>query len=271
MPKTISFKCPSCGKEEQRRNTYENRNKKYCTLSCYKKTLKGSGNPNYKAKNIKFNCETCGVEFESYAINPTYCSLSCKGKSPESIERLRKQAKYASSCPKKNRIKLGRRCTCKACGIEFRSEGKRIYCKEHSGKYMGGVPIKTNKSICANCGKEFNLEVASIPRVNCSKECSSDWQTKRQIGELSHFWEGGKTSEAMKVRNSKQYKSWRTEVFIRDDYTCQICGQRGGKLNADHIKAFSTHPELRLDVDNGRTLCFECHLQTPNFGRRTPK
>jgi len=48
-------------------------------------------------------------------------------------------------------------------------------------------------------------------------------------------------------------------VFERDEHTCQDCGQRGGKLNAHHIKSYIDHVELRLDVDNGITLCCDCH------------
>ena len=74
---------------------------------------------------------------------------------------------------------------------------------------------------------------------------------------------------ARRVRGSKEYDAWRSEVFRRDDYTCKSCGQRGGKLHADHIKPFALFPELRLDVSNGRTLCKPCHLKTDTWGYRT--
>ena len=48
-------------------------------------------------------------------------------------------------------------------------------------------------------------------------------------------------------------------IYMRDDYTCQQCKVRGGRLEAHHVKSFAIHPELRFDVDNGITLCKSCH------------
>lgn len=84
-------------------------------------------------------------------------------------------------------------------------------------------------------------------------------------------WKGGVTPEHFLIRNSFEYKEWREAVFTRDAYTCVFCGAHTGnghrvELHADHIQPFATHPELRFDVSNGRTLCAPCHRQTDTYG-----
>lgn len=80
-----------------------------------------------------------------------------------------------------------------------------------------------------------------------------------------HWWKGGITPKNKTLRHSVDYKLWREAVFKRDDFTCIWCGQRGGKLNSDHIKPFALFPELRFAIDNGRTLCEDCHATTDTF------
>ncbi len=57
-------------------------------------------------------------------------------------------------------------------------------------------------------------------------------------------------------------------VFARDEFTCQDCGEVGGKLTADHIRPWSLYPELRFECANGQTLCRPCHRKTDTFGYR---
>lgn len=64
---------------------------------------------------------------------------------------------------------------------------------------------------------------------------------------------------AKDIRSSKEYSDWRKQVFERDKYTCQHCFEKGGQLNAHHIKEFAKYEKLRFRVDNGLTLCVECH------------
>jgi hypothetical protein len=90
-------------------------------------------------------------------------------------------------------------------------------------------------------------------------------------GEKSIFWKGGISSETELARKSPEYKVWRKSVFKRDNYTCIHCGKIGGKLQADHIKPFSKYKELRFDINNGRTLCINCHYKTDTYGSKMLK
>ena|SRR3990167_3053123 len=155
---------------------------------------------------------------------------------------------------------------------------------------------------CLICKKEFKIWVSSVKRGQgkfCSKKCCGKYQT--QIGVeirkclicdnsfkvsgsqktegyghfcssycygLSKRGSSYKDDEATKVRRSPEYRKWRKQVFVRDDYTCQNCEKRGVRLHADHIKPFCDFPELRLDINNGRTLCKLCHYKTPTWGGR---
>lgn len=90
-------------------------------------------------------------------------------------------------------------------------------------------------------------------------------------GDKNPNWKGGITSKNKKLRDCLEMREWRRKVFQRDKFTCKICGKKGVTLNADHIKSFSLYPELRFNLDNGRTLCVECHKKTENFAGRGQK
>lgn len=83
-----------------------------------------------------------------------------------------------------------------------------------------------------------------------------------QRGKKNYSWKGGITPENVKIRLSIDGRIWRYSVYIRDNFSCQKCGKRGGNLNAHHIKSFSKYPELRFAIDNGITFCKLCHNKT---------
>ena len=86
-------------------------------------------------------------------------------------------------------------------------------------------------------------------------------------GEKNPQWKGGVTPAYKMIRDSPEYKLWRAAVFERDNYTCIWCGKRDKTIQADHIKPFSLFPELRFAIDNGRTLCYDCHKTTDSWGK----
>ena len=109
-------------------------------------------------------------------------------------------------------------------------------------------------------------------------------ETKRKIskgiegkttGEKQWNWKGGITQLKRRIRAHYKYRQWRSDVFTRDDFVCQICGVRGIYLEADHYpKMFSTifhenkikslekalNCEEFWNINNGRTLCRKCHM-----------
>lgn len=114
------------------------------------------------------------------------------------------------------------------------------------------------------CQYEFGYEIDYSKldkRVIEILELQKQYDVKglRKSGSEHWNWKGGITSENRRDRNCTQYKMWRKDVFERDKFTCQICGRVGGELEAHHIEHFSENKNLRFDVDNGVTLCKECH------------
>ena len=83
------------------------------------------------------------------------------------------------------------------------------------------------------------------------------------IGENASNWKGGITPELKIARSSKEYDNWRKNVYSKDWYTCQCCGEyRGIILNAHHLKDFANHLDLRFNVSNGMVFCSNCHDST---------
>ena len=117
------------------------------------------------------------------------------------------------------------------------------------------------------------------------------WTIKHRIerlnqkGENNHFWKGGKTKISQQIKNLVEYKMWRSKVFERDKYTCVQCGRKRKEgdrviVQADHIYPFSKilddfnitsieeamSCEKLWDINNGRTLCVDCHKDTDTWG-----
>ena len=127
--------------------------------------------------------------------------------------------------------------------------------------------LKSNKNVWFKCkyGKheDYNRSLNNAFQYDYEcPECVKDETSERMKGEGNHFWKGGISSENDTLRHRREYKEWRTSVYERDDYTCQCCGTRGGRLNAHHINQFADYTELRYEINNGITLCVDCHDST---------
>jgi 5-methylcytosine-specific restriction endonuclease McrA len=152
---------------------------------------------------------------------------------------------------------------------------------------MGRPKLYTFK-ICPVCNKEFDTRLPcgqSYSRKKwCSVVCTQRGKPRKrgyhftyehrekirqsQLGSKGNNWRGGEwSSQPQSERKSARYRTIRKNVFERDNYTCVLCKRVGGSLELDHIKSYSKHQELRLEPNNLRTLCKECHRKTPTFAR----
>jgi 5-methylcytosine-specific restriction endonuclease McrA len=82
-----------------------------------------------------------------------------------------------------------------------------------------------------------------------------------QRGENHANWKGGITPKNEKIRKALEYKLWREAVFTRDNWSCQKCGKKGGKLVSHHLYNFADFLELRTSIENGITLCKKCNME----------
>jgi hypothetical protein len=140
-------------------------------------------------------------------------------------------------------------------GIPISEKQKRILSKANKGR----IPKTIFKKGSApwNTGKKFSKELCeklSKSHIGLTKEKSSNWK-------------GGITLEHRLVRTSLEYKLWRIAVFTRDEYTCKKCNKRGNTIHAHHLWPFSKFPELRFAINNGITLCKQCHKEI-HYGKK---
>lgn len=137
------------------------------------------------------------------------------------------------------------------------------------GYYSTELKPRSNKKIiviCDNCGKE--RVVAKHDYTDLCRPCvhigikrpDLAERNRKNKGGKSPAWNPNKTDEEREIgRSYPEYTEWRKNIYERDDYVCQICGNKGGVLNAHHIEGYAKNPEFRIILENGITLCKDCH------------
>ncbi len=238
-------------------------------------------------------CPVCGVLYAARVASlkrnrDIYCSLKCS--------YIGRRFHRAASTM----------VDCKRCGKPFRVNTKNL--ARGRGKFCSREcqhpPLFL---ICANCGKAFRTSPSAKAKF-CSKHCANtapeksatarknalrQWQDpelSRSLREgiarriaspewraAAHFqrgaahprYKGNKASRQREV-GRYEYKKWHKLVLEKDNFTCQVCDKRGGRLQAHHIKPWADHVELRYDIANGQALCEPCHDTVHNRTHRKP-
>lgn len=179
---------------------------------------------------IKKTCKQCKDCFEVTPCRRSiakFCSLICAG-------QYRKKNEYDTYIEVRK---------CKFCGKEFKVKPykKKSFCSFVCNGYAHPMMDKMTMEQRKEGTKKL---IKHNKENNCGK---NHWN-----------WKGGLSRNK---HNGGEYAEWRTCVFERDDYTCQLCGSKGVYLNAHHKKSWAKYPKLRFKVSNGITLCTKCHAK----------
>jgi len=150
------------------------------------------------------------------------------------------------------------------CKCGYTTENKKSF----SNHIRYGCKSKEILYFCLQCGEKLPINIKPKDgRKFCNHSCYAMWRGNNLKGKYAPNYINGKCNENLLFRASYEYKYWRLSVFKRDNFTCVLCGDNsGGNLQAHHIKDFALFPELRLDINNGQTLCKKCHKKTENHG-----
>lgn len=191
---------------------------------------------------------------------------------------------------------------CKYCNKEFLT--RKIDIKNGYGKFCSRhcTMSYTNKYIYLGSsmrGKRHTKEtIDKMKKAKRGKRVSPNTEFKK--GHQSWNWMGGKNSVRENIKLLPKYKEWRYEIFKRDKFTCQNCGIKSGQgkvvlFSAHHKTPFfillkqlfkkynhlspiedrnilielAKNFEPFWDINNGITLCTNCHENTNNFGGKS--
>ena len=186
----------------------------------------------------KANCKECMSKHEKQI---RVYELTCEN-CGEKFTATNKRARYCSKC-------------------RYKEQGKKISGHNHP-KYNGGKIVK-----CDNCGRELHITLSEYKNHKhhfCSKECYGKWKRVQVQGENNPAYKPELTDEYRQQyiedkRVGSKMDEWRKQVFERDNYTCQHCGKETHNNRVHHKDGYNWCIDRRHDVDNGVTLCKECH------------
>jgi len=148
-------------------------------------------------------------------------------------------------------------------GKQLLEETKKKLSEAHKGKQLS---------------EEHKLKISIGNKGRFVSEETRKKMSKNMMGN-KHGWKGGINPLVSQIRNSFIYRQWRSDIFTRDNFTCQKCEQRGGSLHAHHIKSLSSilqyyeiinleealGCEELFNINNGVTLCEKCHKKTDSY------
>lgn len=173
-----------------------------------------------------------------------------------------------------NKFKDDNQTVCKECSIKSKNIKQtwdtEIFKQKIYEKYGNDYTIlgeyktaRTKLKVRHNkCGNEYYVQPHSLLIGNECRKCAME----NMCGENHPNYNPNKTDEERLYNRYQLYnnnmKIWRNKIYKRDNYICQCCGNtKSGIFNAHHLNSWNWCKDKRFDVDNGITLCEDCHKE----------
>jgi 5-methylcytosine-specific restriction endonuclease McrA len=183
-------------------------------------------------------CEECGKSYIGH-FNSRYCCEQCKKKVTKrtNVKCIQKWRKNPL-----NRKKEYQKCKEYQKRTNYKHSKKR-----HKKRYNSDPEYRKKISIYNknNYIKHKQKRIKYIIDIRLPKL-------------IKLFEEKGQIFTVNQLKTAR--RNWGLGVKHRDNYQCQRCGS---KLNvqAHHIIPISQNITKMLDIDNGITLCYHCHVK----------
>jgi hypothetical protein len=272
--------CPICGKQFKSKNCGNGRHKKYCSVECFRISIKKP-----EKKHGIFICESCGKEYslprtgKDKYIPENLCSYQCR------VNMFYKKD------PSKKKTYV-----CMWCGKEFVewTYRNRVFCSHQCMSEYAAIQPKPNLRKpqnyvtlnCEWCGKEYTIHKIFINRTHkngtkttsrfCSMECISQYRSEIMKGENNPQYIDGNS-----INNLDRGENWlsqRRKALKRDFHTCKICGtgynSDGIIIDVHHIipyRLFNGDYKEANKLSNLITLCRKCHAKVEHGSLNCPK
>jgi len=135
---------------------------------------------------------------------------------------------------------------------EFATDAKvQMLSEADQRRYLMLLCLTRTKAVLNDETVGFYLRISAEESLSTKSRLVS-------AGLITELWEPTSPLETEPERPPAHvWEAIRARIFMRDDYTCRYCGERGGKLECDHVVPVSRgggHGD-----ENLVTACFACN------------
>lgn len=265
-------RCTFCSKTFLPRPLHRT-DQKFCTQKCFRASRSN-------ARSKEFLCINCAKPFRRRFSNigsRNFCSRACSSKQrvlkPKlNLNDLNARKRPCIFCrktflPKQSSNKKQRFCTSQ-CFYEYRkSQAIECLCFQCGAKFYRKKSLVRTKMFCSKaCLSKRPGPRPKKPKLFTCQYCrevstiANDNKRKKYCSYVCNSLARRTSTRPDDARLAGRLATWGRKVRKRDGNKCVRCGSRY-KLQAHHKLRFSEYPELRYEVDNGETLCIDCHAK----------